>query len=173
MISPSRHTRTTFYRFPHSPVSVTEPSHFGLALSPFVFMLLIDFDGFRRHVGLPYVGVLAVLAVLCPSGTLIGVTALAACISFSASALRMRIGGLAGVAIFGTVVGLAIIFVPEISGRVFGVLSANAYDPFGEQNLSALLFEKGKQMAEYALWNFPLGVAFLDMGILAPYAPVS
>jgi hypothetical protein len=96
----------------------TEPSHFGLALSPFVFMLLIDFDGFRRHVGLPYVGVLAVLAVLCPSGTLIGVTALAACISFSASALRMRIGGLAGVAIFGTVVGLAIIFVPEISGRV-------------------------------------------------------
>jgi hypothetical protein len=28
-------------------------------------------------------------------------------------------------------------------------------------------------MAEYPLWNFPLGVAFLDMGILATYAPVS
>ena len=151
----------------------TEPSHFALALSPLVFMLLIEFRAFRRHVGLPYVGVLAVLAVLCPSGTLIGITALAACIWFSASALRMRIGGLAGVAILGIVVGLAIVFVPEISERVFGVLSANAYDPLGEQNLSALLFEKGKQMAEYALWNFPLGVAFLDMAILAPYAPVS
>jgi hypothetical protein len=151
----------------------TEPSHFALALSPFVFMLLIDFDGFRRHVGLPFVGVLVVLALLCPSGTLIGITALAACIWFSASALRMRIGGLAGVVILGMVVGLVTVFVPEISERVFGVLSANAYDPLGEQNLSALLFEKGKQMAEYALWNFPLGVAFLDMAILAPYAPVS
>jgi hypothetical protein len=151
----------------------TEPSHFALALSPFVFMLLIDFGAFRRHVGLAYVGILALLAVLCPSGTLIGIIALAAGISFSASALRMRMGGAAGVAILGAAVGLAIVFVSEISGRVFGVLSANAYDPFGEQNLSALLFEKGKQMAEYALWNFPLGVAFLDMAILAPYAPVS
>ena len=28
-------------------------------------------------------------------------------------------------------------------------------------------------MAEYAFWNYPLGVAFLNMAILAPHAPVS
>jgi hypothetical protein len=151
----------------------TEPSHFGLALSPFVFMLLIDFNAFRQHVGTAFVGVIAVLAVLCPSATLIAVFSLAACFSLSASAWRMKIGGIAVVVVLGIALGLAVMFVPEISSRVGGVLSANAYDPFGEQNLSALLFEKGKQMAEYALANFPLGVAFLNMVILAPYAPVS
>ena len=151
----------------------TEPSHFGLALSPFVFMLLIDFNAFRQHIGTAFAGVIAVLALLCPSATLIAVFSLAACFSLSASILRMRMGGIAAVTALGIAVALAIIFVPEVSERAGGVLSANAYDPFGEQNLSALLFEKGKQMAEYAIMNFPLGVAFLNMVILAPYAPVS
>ncbi len=151
----------------------TEPSHLALALSPFVFMLLIDFNAFRQHVGTAFVGIVVGLAVLCPSATLISIIALAACFSLSASALRMKMGGIAAVIAVGAILSLAIVFVPQISERVSGVLSANAYDPFGDQNLSALLFEKGKQMAEYAITNFPLGVAFLNMVILAPYAPVS
>jgi hypothetical protein len=151
----------------------TEPSHLGMALAPFVFMLFFGFAALRRHVGAWYIALIGVVALLCPSATLIGITALAACISFSANALRMKIGGLAGVVALGSAVAIAILPVPEISDRVFGVLSANAYDPLGEQNLSSLLFEKGKQMAEYSLRNFPLGVAFLNMAILAPYAPVS
>jgi hypothetical protein len=150
-----------------------EPSHLGLALSPFIFMLFFGFAALRRHVGACYIAVIGAVALLCPSATLIGITALAACVSFSANALRLKIGGLAGVVALGSAVAIAILLVPEISDRVFGVLSANAYDPFGEQNLSSLLFEKGKQMAEYSLHNFPLGVAFLNMVILAPYASVS
>jgi hypothetical protein len=150
----------------------TEPSHFVLALSPLLFLVVNRSSVFRQYIGMRYLWVMAGMAVLCPSATLIAITALAACISFSANALRLRAGGIAAVLVL-AVVTFAIVIVPQISERVFGVLSVNAYDPLGEQNLSALLFEKGKQMAEYAVLNFPLGVAFLNMVILAPEAPVS
>jgi hypothetical protein len=151
----------------------TEPSHFALALSPFLFLVVNRPSVFRQYIGTRYLWLMAGMAVLCPSATLIAITALAACISFSANALRLRAGGIAAVLVLAVVLAFAIVVVPQISERVFGVLSVNAYDPLGEQNLSALLFEKGKQMAQYALLNFPLGVAFLNIVILAPEAPVS
>ena len=149
----------------------TEPSHFALALSPLLFLAVNRSSVFRQYIGTRYLWVMAGMAVLCPSATLIAITALAACISFSANALRLRAGGIAAVLVLAVVIAFAIVVVPQISERVFGVLSVNPYDPLGEQNLSALLFEK--QMAEYALLNCPLGVAFLNMVILAPEAPVS
>src|SRR3954447_6471482 len=90
----------------------TEPSHFALALCPFLFLVVKDFAAFRRYVGTSSVAVLAVLIVLCPSATIVAIIALAACVSFSASAIRMKLGGLTAVILLGSAVSFAIISVP-------------------------------------------------------------
>lgn len=152
----------------------SEPSHVGLALSPFVFILAYDFSQFRKYLGLQSIFGLSVTAALCPSGTLVSVAILAVSIAIvSRSMLRTRVLDRA-IGIFLLILFGSLLFaVPELSERLTGVIVPDQYAFETGQNISALVFLKGRQMAEYSIVHFPLGVAFLNMQILVPHSTVS
>ena len=125
-----------------------EPSHLALALSPFIFMLIYDFPQFNRYLGGFSICVLIITMILCPSATLISISIMAGVVAIGAHVLRGKvIAGTFGLILL-IIFAFLIVAIPDVSDRVGGIFTANQFDPFWEQNISALVFLKGRQMAE-------------------------
>lgn len=150
-----------------------EPSFLALAISPFIFMAMFNFGLFRRYLGWSSLGLIGLIAVLCPSATVIGIGLLSGAIVVFDRTLKGRAFSMIGSALLVTILGAAIIAIPAIAERFTGVLAGDNSSLLLEQNMSSLVFIKGRQMATYAIQHFPLGVAFMNMESLQGYASVS
>ena len=150
-----------------------EPSFIALGMGPFIFMAMFNFGLFRRYLGLSSLGLIVLIAVLCPSATLIGIGLLSGAIVIFHRTLKGRGFGLIGGALLVSILGAAIIVIPAVAHRFTGVLAGDNSSLLLEQNMSTLVFIKGRQMATYAIQHFPLGVAFMDMESLQTHASVS
>lgn len=157
----------------HSGVFFNEPSHLALAVAPYILMAAYNFKMFKRYLGMRSVLALATTILLCPSATLFGVCILAGAVVLIARLLTGRALGVIGSAAFVGGLTYAALAAPEIAERFVGAISISPDAPLAEQNFSVLIFTKGREMAEYALQHFPLGVGFLNMEVLAPHSTVT
>lgn len=145
---------------------LTEPSFVALFLAPFLFIAVNNYDLYKRYMGVASIGVIAIIVVICPSATITGILMLVMGTAALKYFLKGRTLGIAGSAVALVGVVLAIIFVPDVAERFNGVISGDA--DLASQNMTSLIFIKGRQMATYAITQQPLGVSFLDMRVLVP-----
>lgn len=150
---------------------VSEPSFVALWLSPYLFMIGHNFAMFKRYLGLSSLCMVLAIMILCPSATLIAILALTMTILATEYLLRGSAFGLFASLLTLSVVLGVIIALPDVADRVNGVIGADAGAK--DQNMSSLVFVKGRQMASYALLNMPLGVSFQDMASLTQYSDVA
>jgi hypothetical protein len=150
-----------------------EPSFIALAIGPYIFFAVNNFQLFKRYLKLSSLYIMGLIVILDPSATLIGVSMLAGLFVTLSRIMRGRLTGIVGGLVVFIALGVAVFAVPDISERFIGVMSATDPTSLREENGSSLLFTKGRQMATYALMHQPLGVAFQNMQILAPESDVS
>lgn len=151
----------------------SEPSHVALALAPFIFMLVYDIRSFGRQFGRDSIICIIVIFVLCHSATLFSITAFAGLVTLLSKVPRGNVLGVIVTAGLCVAVAVSMVLLPEVADRLNSLASGNSLDPSLRENVSALVFLKGQQMAEYGLLHFPLGVAFLNMEVLAPHSQVT
>ena len=151
----------------------SEPSHLGIGLSPFVMMIALDFKAFVKHVGIWAVVMLVCISILSPSATLIAVIGVAIMMVILYRAWQGRLVSFAFLLGLVVALGFAALAIPEVAVRINGVLSPSISASPVQVYYSSLAFEKGREMAVYALQHFPLGVPFLGMSVLAPKVEAS
>ena len=151
-----------------------EPSVLGLALPPFIFLLIFRPALYLKYLGKTSLFALLLIVLLCPSATLLAIIALTAFVRLLERGAQGRlIAVLIGAPLL-LVFSWALLTLPEFAIRLTGALGLQPTDVmWAERNFSSLVFVKGEQMAWYALRHFPLGVAFLNNETLALYVPIS
>lgn len=172
-VSPGFTQRNYFFGTKSLSGFFEEPSHIALGLSPYIFMLVYNYELYKKHMGSAGIFLIVGLFVLCPSSTLFMILGL----SFFIVVIKQIFSGNIKVALL-AFSALAIFFasilaVPQFSERFRGVFTGAIAQSVVDSQYSVLAFIKGFQMTSYAIGHFPLGVAFLNMEILAPQSIIS
>tara|TARA_S200000501_G_scaffold271423_2_gene255169 strand:+ start:831 stop:2105 length:1275 start_codon:yes stop_codon:yes gene_type:complete len=155
----------------------SEPSHLAISLSPFYFIITTNFTYFIKTFSKKLFFVLLIIFLLCPSATLFMIIFISLLLK-TISMLSMSIKKLSYFFVLSFVSVFSIYFIflvsTSVSERIIPVFSFfNGLNIQSINNISALAYLKGYQMANHGLSNYPLGVGLNNMKILNEESTIS
>jgi hypothetical protein len=145
-----------------------EASHVGMILAPLIFISVVYPKVFTKNFGY------SAHIFLLVSVFVFGISATGVALYMAAFICRFLARRSLFPLIWGTplVVGM-VIFIPQISERIFDLFAPGEGGYTRADNLSALVLVKGAEMAYGALTDHPLGVGMLNFQALLPYSLVA
>lgn len=149
-----------------------EPSHLALGVAPYIFILIYDVKKFLAMYGRKGAAALMLTVLLCPSSTIIMMIIMSAGVFFLYQLRYLKLKYILASLVGFMLVAVLVIHVPNFSSRFFGMFMSPS-ELVSENQISVLAYLKGFEMALYALQHFPLGVAYLNMEVIAPNSSIS
>ncbi|MGX9365618.1 hypothetical protein ACTVJH_06205 [Desulfoplanes sp. PS50] len=165
------------FGFPRCSGFFEEPSHVAYGLSPFLFLFCFYNKLFFAWMGRKEAILIFCIFALSPSSTLVAVFMIIVCFLLirSCNSLKSFLRIIFPILLLSFCIFVALFQVPATSERFFNLVNV-FFDPSiiqASDNLSALMFLKGFQMAFASLQNFPFGSGFLNFQFLNDYSSVS